>query len=80
MRNMGEEKFGSIVQLNTKLDELIEVFRGRGLVGEGCFEPRIGAIGKRGDLVVIVVVQDLCISHKLVMVGIAVPMTLAEVL
>jgi len=77
---MRAEELGSVVQLDAKVDELIEVFRGRGLVGEGCFEPCISAIGERRDLVAIVVVQDLCISCKLGMVGRAVPITLAEVL
>ena len=77
---MMAEELGSILQLDTKLDELIQVFCRRGLVGEGCFEPRINAIGERGDLVAIMVVQDLSVSCQLSMIGRAVPITLAEVL
>ena len=77
---MRAEKFGSVVQLNTKFDELIEVFRRGGLVGEGCFEPRISTIGEKGDLVAIIVVQDLSGSRKLAMIGGVVPITLEEVL
>ena len=77
---MGVEKFDLVVQLNRMLYKLIEVFRRRGLAGEGCFEHHISAIGERGDVVVIVVVQDLCMSRKLEMVGGAVSITLAEVL
>ena len=74
----GLKESGFVVQFNAQLDEVVEDFRGRGLVPQCCLKTMVRPIYEKRDLGSIIISECSGVSHQLGVVGTAVFVILAE--